>query len=110
MPDRTAAYWEEQAARAIESASKATTTELRLAFLEIAKNYREIAAHTLELDQWRQKSRLLSLFDLPAKSRQDICNPLRHSRVCSGPCDAAELDRGLQLRDLIQHVQPSRGA
>jgi hypothetical protein len=39
MPDRTAAYWEEKAARAIETASTATTTELRLAFLGIAKNY-----------------------------------------------------------------------
>jgi hypothetical protein len=56
MPDRTAAYWEEKAARAIETASTASTTELRLAFLGIAKNYKEIAAHTFELDQWRQKS------------------------------------------------------
>ena len=55
MPCQTAEDWEEKAERAIEAASKATTTELRLAFLEIAQNYKEIAAHTRLLGQWQQK-------------------------------------------------------
>ena len=38
MPEQTAKYWEEKAARAIEAAGKATTTEMGWAFLEIAQN------------------------------------------------------------------------
>ena len=55
MPERTPEYWEEKAAQAIESANKMTTTELRLAFLEVAKNYKEIAERARTLAQWRQK-------------------------------------------------------
>lgn len=55
MPDRTAEYWEEKAVKAVESANRMTTTELRLAFLEIAKNYREIAERARIADQWQQR-------------------------------------------------------
>jgi hypothetical protein len=54
MPDRTAQYWEEKAAKAIESANKMTTTELRLAFLELAKNYEQLAERARTLERWQQ--------------------------------------------------------
>lgn len=53
MPDQSAEYWEEKAARAIEAANKMTTAELRTAYLKIAQNYKEIAAHTRVIDQWK---------------------------------------------------------
>jgi hypothetical protein len=46
MPIQTAEHWDEKATRATYAARKASNVSLRLAFLEIAKHYREIAAQT----------------------------------------------------------------
>jgi hypothetical protein len=55
MPERTAQFWEEKAAKAVESANRMRTTELRLAFLKLAENYKQLAERARTLERWRHR-------------------------------------------------------
>jgi hypothetical protein len=55
MAIQTAAYWDVQAARAIEAASDAHTEALRLGYLEMAISYKQLAAQARTLERCEQE-------------------------------------------------------